>query len=240
MRRRVTEGREQSVSLTDREHPSVSACSGRPARTAVPWIPCYLWEKRPAIASRSVSRVPRCLGPCQPVSLAGLFSSPGRLLGPLLWSHALLHKGPSPMGEGPELRKLVAGAGLNLRPLGYEQAGRRPSPSNLLPDIAGDLGRSAAQSPPVSPVRSRLTPSWSQPRSQARAIALRRAEVSPADAGCRAACQRPLGNPVGWSGLLRAGGHQFSRLVAACSPGGRGLGGQRDHSLSCEGLGEAV
>jgi hypothetical protein len=36
-------------------------------------------------------------------------------------------------------------------------------------------------------------------------------------------CQRPLGNPVGWSGLLRAGGHQFSRLVAACSPGGRGF-----------------
>ena len=35
-------------------------------------------------------------------------------------------------------------------------------------------------------------------------------------------CQRPLGNPVGWSCFLRAGGHQFSRLVAACSPGGRG------------------
>jgi hypothetical protein len=35
-------------------------------------------------------------------------------------------------------------------------------------------------------------------------------------------CQRPLGIPVGWSCFLRAGGHQFSRLVAACSPGGRG------------------
>ena len=53
-------------------------------------------------------------------------------------------------------------------------------------------------------------------------------------------CQRPLGNPVGWSCFLRAGGHQFSRLVAACSPGGRGLGGQRDHPLACQGLGEPV
>jgi Protein of unknown function (DUF4238) len=35
-------------------------------------------------------------------------------------------------------------------------------------------------------------------------------------------CQGPLGIPVGWPCLLRAGGHQFSRLVAACSPGGRG------------------
>jgi hypothetical protein len=35
-------------------------------------------------------------------------------------------------------------------------------------------------------------------------------------------CQRPLRNPVGWSWFLRAGGHQNSRLVAACSPGGRG------------------
>jgi hypothetical protein len=53
-------------------------------------------------------------------------------------------------------------------------------------------------------------------------------------------CQRPLGNPVGWPGFLRVGGHQFSRLVAACSPGGRGLGCQRDHPLAGEGLGEAV
>jgi hypothetical protein len=34
-------------------------------------------------------------------------------------------------------------------------------------------------------------------------------------------CQRPLRNPVGWSWFLRAGGHQNSGLVAACSPGGR-------------------
>jgi hypothetical protein len=53
-------------------------------------------------------------------------------------------------------------------------------------------------------------------------------------------CQRPLGNLAGRSGLLRVGGHQFSRLVAACSPGGRGLGCQRDHSLAGEGLGEPV
>jgi hypothetical protein len=49
-----------------------------------------------------------------------------------------------------------------------------------------------------------------------------------------------LGNPVGWSCFLRAGGHQFSRLVAACSAGGRGLGRQRAHPLACEGLGEPV
>jgi len=36
-------------------------------------------------------------------------------------------------------------------------------------------------------------------------------------------CQRPWGNPVGWSCFLRAGGHQFSRLVAACSAGGAGV-----------------
>ena len=40
--------------------------------------------------------------------------------------------------------------------------------------------------------------------------------------GSAVGCQRPLGNPVGWSCFLWAGGHQFSRLVAACSPGGRG------------------
>ena len=34
----------------------------------------------------------------------------------------------------------------------------------------------------------------------------------------RTSCQRPLGNLGGRSGFLRAGGHQFSRLVAACSP----------------------
>ena len=33
-------------------------------------------------------------------------------------------------------------------------------------------------------------------------------------------CQRPSGNLGGRSGFLRAGGHQFSRLVAARSPGG--------------------
>jgi hypothetical protein len=31
-------------------------------------------------------------------------------------------------------------------------------------------------------------------------------------------CQRSLRNPVGWPWFLRAGGHQNSRLVAACSP----------------------
>ncbi len=30
-------------------------------------------------------------------------------------------------------------------------------------------------------------------------------------------CQRSLGNPVGRSRFLRAGGHQFSRLVVGCS-----------------------
>src|SRR6185437_12193508 len=28
---------------------------------------------------------------------------------------------------------------------------------------------------------------------------------------------------IGWPWFLRAGGHQFSRLVAACSPGGAGV-----------------
>jgi len=40
--------------------------------------------------------------------------------------------------------------------------------------------------------------------------------------------------------FLRAGGHQFSRLVAACSPGERGLGRQGDHPLAGEGFGEPV
>ena len=62
----------------------------------------------------------------------------------------------------------------------------------------------------------------------------------PQDAEERAACQRSLGNLVGRVCFLRAGGHQFSRLVAACSPGGAGLGGQRDHPLAGEGLGEPV
>jgi hypothetical protein len=43
---------------------------------------------------------------------------------------------------------------------------------------------------------------------------------------------------VAW--FLRAGGHQFSRLVAVCSPGGAGLGCQRDHPFAGGGLGEAV
>src|SRR6516165_4604548 len=38
----------------------------------------------------------------------------------------------------------------------------------------------------------------------------------------RGVCQRSSGNLAGWPGILRAGGHQFSRVVAACSPGGRG------------------
>jgi len=97
---------------------------------------------------------------------------------------------------------------LNPRPLGYEQADRRPGPSSLLPDIAGDLGRSAAQSPPVSPVRPRLTTSWSQPRSHARAIAPRRAEVSPADAGCSRAAAGGTGPAIGAQvSVLRALGH---------------------------------
>jgi hypothetical protein len=54
------------------------------------------------------------------------------------------------------------------------------------------------------------------------------------------ACQRSSGNPGGRSCLLRAGGHQFSRLVATCSPGGAGLGCQGYHPLAGEGLGEAV
>jgi hypothetical protein len=51
-------------------------------------------------------------------------------------------------------------------------------------------------------------------------------------AGAVVVCQQPLGNPVGRSSLLRAGGHQNSGLVAACSPGGRWLGPQRDHPLA--------
>ncbi len=49
---------------------------------------------------------------------------------------------PSPLpGKRPELRQLVAGAGLNLRPLGYEQNARNPGSLSLSPDIALDLGR---------------------------------------------------------------------------------------------------
>jgi hypothetical protein len=55
----------------------------------------------------------------------------------------------------------------------------------------------------------------------------------------RAGCQRPLGNPVGWSCFSGLAATSFPRLVAACSPGGRGLGCQRDQPFSCEGLGDS-
>ena len=54
------------------------------------------------------------------------------------------------------------------------------------------------------------------------------------------ACQRSSGNRVGRLGDLQAGGHQFSRLVAASSCRRAGLGGQGDHPLSGEGFGEPV
>jgi hypothetical protein len=67
----------------------------------------------------------------------------------------------------------------------------------------------------------RALPSWEE-----RFAFTSRALPDRAAPGLRAApeiaCQRSLGNPVGWSCFARAGGHQFSRLVAACSPGRRG------------------
>jgi len=51
-------------------------------------------------------------------------------------------------------------------------------------------------------------------------------------------CQRSLNNPGRRPGVVLAGGHQFSWLVAICSPG-LWLG-QGDHPFAGEGLGEAV
>jgi hypothetical protein len=50
-------------------------------------------------------------------------------------------------------------------------------------------------------------------------------------------CQRSWGNPVGWSGFLRAGGHQFQAGGRVFSRRAR-LGRQRDHPFPCEGFGE--
>jgi hypothetical protein len=73
---------------------------------------CYFWEERPEIASGSVSRVPGCLGPCQPVSLAGLFSSLGATaLASALVTCPVTQKALSLPGKGLDLRKIVAGAG---------------------------------------------------------------------------------------------------------------------------------
>jgi hypothetical protein len=59
-----------------------------------------------------------------------------------LWSHSWSRKRPSPRrGKGLELRKLVAGDDLNLRPLGYEQADRRPSPSQPVAHTHAGLSR---------------------------------------------------------------------------------------------------
>ncbi len=62
-----------------------------------------------------------------------LRASPSHLSGlgpprrPLLWSHALLRQRPSPFGKGPDLRKLVAGAGFEPVTSGLSDI-RRASP----------------------------------------------------------------------------------------------------------------
>ena len=73
---------------------------------------CYLWEEHPAIAGGAVCRVPRCLTACQPVSPAGPqpAASVSRLVTYLV-TCPVTQKALSLAGKGPELRKLVAGAG---------------------------------------------------------------------------------------------------------------------------------
>jgi hypothetical protein len=124
-------------------------------------------------------------------------------------------KGPPPLGKGPELRKLVAGAGLNPRLLGYEQAARRPSTFSLSLDIALDLSRSrgevstsltcAVPSHAVLVTAMVRTPSAITPGKALRLACLTRVHQSHAGATCLAGAHAypPPGRLAGRGGALK-------------------------------------
>ena len=83
---------------------------------------CYLWGKRPEIADDVVDRVPRVSWRASPSHLSGR----GIPAPHLPWSHSRSRSRPSPCRERAlTCGKLVAGADLNPRPLGYETTGPR-------------------------------------------------------------------------------------------------------------------
>src|SRR5579875_2977172 len=70
---------------------------------------------------------------------------------------------------------MVAGVGLNLRPLGYEHYDSRPSCSAAAPEIAGarQMPCRCREGPAlISPVRARLTASCAQIRARARSAGI--------------------------------------------------------------------
>jgi hypothetical protein len=101
-----------------------------------------------------------------------------------------------------------------------------PALSGLLPPSPAPPGSGCPQlhRPAATGSAAKVSHLHSKHCASRRTHTLRHAFITAAlDAGVPLRCQRPLGSPVGRPGDVQAGGHQFSRLVAASSlPAGRG------------------
>jgi hypothetical protein len=115
-----------SDSAARQAHPGVSARSD-PASTDA-GTPAILPGQAPR--DRERQRLPGSTPPC-PVPARLTCRALARRTGPRFGHMPCYAEALSLARKGLYLRKLVAGAGLNPRPLGYEQAARRPSTFSL-------------------------------------------------------------------------------------------------------------
>jgi hypothetical protein len=103
----------------------------------------YLWARRPGIAGDSVHPVHAVssrVAPSPP-SNTRRQAAPNPAAATRLATAPGTQKTLSRLGKGLDLRKLVAGRDLNPRPLGYEQADPRPSPSQPVAQTPAGLSR---------------------------------------------------------------------------------------------------